>query len=44
MRFDMRVLRTLVSLVDDPDPRLVQTGFAALVLLDTVLRAVVGTP
>ncbi|MBU2073697.1 MAG: PAS domain-containing sensor histidine kinase [Actinobacteria bacterium] len=47
MRFGPRALRHLVGLfdlVDDPDPRLLQTAFAALVLLDTVLRASVGTP
>lgn len=37
-------LRRLVSLVDDPDPRLLQTAFAALVVLDSALRSSVGTP
>ena len=47
MRFGPRALRHFVGLfdlVDDPDPRLLQTAFAALVALDTVLRALVGTP
>jgi two-component system, OmpR family, phosphate regulon sensor histidine kinase PhoR len=44
MRSYPAALRRLVSLVDDPDPRLLQTAFAALVLLDSVLRSSVGTP
>ena len=44
MQSHLRALGGLVSLVDDPDPRLLQTAFAGLVLLDTLLRATVGTP
>lgn len=44
MRSYLRAVRGLVDLVDDPDPRLLQSAFAALVLLDSVLRAAVGTP
>lgn len=47
MRFGPRAVRHFVGLfdlVDDPDPRLLQTAFAVLVALDTVLRALVGTP
>ncbi|WP_300644196.1 cell wall metabolism sensor histidine kinase WalK [Nocardioides sp.] len=44
MRSYLAALRRVVNLVDDPDPRLLQTAFAALVLLDTLLRSSVGTP
>jgi len=44
MRSYLAALRRVVNLVDDPDPRLLQTAFAALVLLDTLLRSLVGTP
>lgn len=37
-------LRRSVSLVDDPDPRLLQAVFATLVVLDSGLRSSVGTP
>lgn len=40
----MRTLSGLVDLADDPDPRLLQAVFAGLVLLDTLLRSLVGTP
>lgn len=40
----MRTLTGLVDLADDPDPRLLQIAFASLVLLDTLLRSLVGTP
>lgn len=44
MRSHLAALRRLVSLVDDPDPRLLQTAFAALVLLESFVRSSVGTP